>query len=87
MTPSIFAALADISGGGDMRPLSTTDCRRELLLPEVLVRLSDLDLDNGGAAPNILVSPLDIGGLSVLSALSDEESCSKSVHVLILQEL
>merc|ERR1711977_549664 len=62
--PSIFAAFADISGGGETNPLSTTECRLELVLPEVL------DLRRGGAAPNMLVNPLDIGGLS---ALSDEE--------------
>ena len=54
---------------------TTTDARRELVLPEVLVRLSetDFDLDNGGALPNMLERPRDIGGLL---ALSEEESRS-----------
>jgi len=76
--PSIFAALADISGGasggGDIipDPWITADWRLECLL-WLLVRFSetDLDLDNGGALLNMFESPLDIGDRS---ALSDEES-------------
>lgn len=77
MTPSSFAAFDDISGGGEIRPLSITECRLERVLPEVLERRS-----GGAAPPNILVSPLDIGGLSVLSALSDEESFEETFSSL-----
>jgi hypothetical protein len=70
VTPSILAAFSDISGGGDGIPWSsTTDWRRELDLPDVLGRRSvtDLDLDNGFEAPNMLVRPRDKGGLSTFS--------------------
>jgi hypothetical protein len=84
VTPSIFAAFADISGGflmssggGDRIPVpSATDCRRELDRPLVLDRFSevDFDRDNGGALLNMLEMPRDFGGRSTFSALSDAES-------------
>jgi hypothetical protein len=83
VTPSILAAFSDISGGGEMIPelSTTTDCRRELVLPDVLDRLSDTDFDrdNGLGAPNMLVRPLDNGGLS---AFSDEEPFDESFSSL-----
>jgi hypothetical protein len=78
VTPSILAAFSDISGGGDGIPWSsTTDWRRELDLPDALGRRSvtDLDLDNGFEAPNMLVRPRDKGGLSTFS---DDDSFEES---------
>jgi hypothetical protein len=79
--PSIFAAFSDISGGGEMIPELTTDCRRELVLPDALGRLSDADFDrdNGFGVPNMLVRPLDNGGRS---AFSDEEPFDESFSSL-----
>lgn len=83
--PSIFAALDDTSGmsseGGEARPCTSTDRRREDDLPPAppLLSLSrvDIDLEMGGVLVNML-GIRDLPGIfsvfSKRSAFSDPES-------------